>query len=354
MNKLQETIETISALDEGVMAKVKEHIDQLTKPVGSLGRIEELAIQLSGITKCEKPSVKSPVVIIAAADHGIVEEGVSAYPQEVTKLMILNFLQGGAAINVFAKQINARVQVVDIGVKGDIAHPNIIVKKIKHGTNNFLHEDAMTIEEATHAIEAGIQEAERLITLGHKLIIIGEMGIGNTSSSSALVSAFTGVEVECTVGRGTGIDTVTHKKKIDVIKRAIENRGIDITNPLETLAKIGGLEIAFLTGVILAAASKRVPVIIDGLISSAAAIVASQLAPLIKNYFIISHQSTEPGHDAIFSFLNLTPLLSLHLRLGEGTGAALAYPLLEAATGILTDMATFSDLGIEKKEVPID
>ncbi|WP_096201115.1 nicotinate-nucleotide--dimethylbenzimidazole phosphoribosyltransferase [Bacillus sp. FJAT-45350] len=350
MDKLNKVIQKIQPLNKQVMHAVKEHVDQLTKPVGSLGRIEELAIQLGGITDKERPTVHSPAVIIAAADHGIVAEGVSAYPQEVTKLMIHNFINGGAAINVFAKQIGAAVHVLDVGVNGEIEAPEVIVKKIKSGTNNFYREDAMTECEAIRAIEVGIEEGERLIDEGHHLLIIGEMGIGNTTSSSALISAYTGANVVEIVGHGTGLDEEGYSKKITTIKEALHNRKISSeSTSLEIFAKVGGLEIGALAGVILAAASRRVPVIIDGLISSAAALVAYELCPTVKEHFIISHQSVEPGHEAIFTYLHKKPLLSLDLRLGEGTGAALSYPLLVAATHMLNEMATFADLGIEKK-----
>ncbi|WP_209123212.1 nicotinate-nucleotide--dimethylbenzimidazole phosphoribosyltransferase [Alkalihalobacillus sp. BA299] len=352
MKKIDKILSQIMPLDAQVMQSVSEHVDQLTKPIGALGRIEELAIQLAGITRKERPTVKSPAVIVCAGDHGIVSEGVSAYPQEVTKLMIHNFIEGRAAINVLANQIGASVTVVDVGVNGEVNDPSLVMKKVKKGTNNFYTEDAMSEHEALQAIEAGMDVAKNVIDNGHEVIIIGEMGIGNTTASSALIAAYTNANVQEVVGRGTGLNDEEQQHKIAIIEEALKRRNINGASTLQVLARVGGLEIAALTGVLLQAAADRTPVIVDGFISTAAALVAYELSPTIKDYLIISHQSVEPGHKTVFEYLNKKPLLSLDLRLGEGTGAALAYPLLDAATRILTEMATFADLGIEKKELP--
>ncbi|MFV8828054.1 nicotinate-nucleotide--dimethylbenzimidazole phosphoribosyltransferase [Alkalihalobacterium sp. APHAB7] len=349
MQKINEILSQIKPLDEQVMNNVSEHVDQLTKPIGALGRIEEIAIQLAGITGKERPTVKKPAIVVCAGDHGIVSEGVSAYPQEVTKLMIHNFFIGRAAINVLGNQIGATVTVVDVGVNGILDHPALVKKKVKNGTNNFLTEDAMSEQEAVQAIEAGMEVAQSLIKQGHELIIIGEMGIGNTTASSALIASYTKVAVQDVVGRGTGLNADEHQHKIAIIEEALRRRNVNNASALQVLARVGGLEIAAMTGILLQAAANRMPVIVDGFISTAAALVAYELCPTIKDYLIISHQSVEPGHKAVFEYLNKKPLLSLDLRLGEGTGAALAYPLLDAATRILTEMATFADLGIEKK-----
>lgn len=350
MKQYKQTVEAILPLNEEIMNKASDYVDSLTKPLGSLGRIEELAIQLAGITDREKPTVEKPAIIVAAADHGITAEGVSAYPQEVTKQMIANFLNGGAAINVFGRQIGADVHILDVGVNGEVPGDGYIDRKVMNGTNNFLREDAMSVEQAVEAIEAGMLEAERLIEAGHEVLIIGEMGIGNTTASSALIAAFTGANVAEVVGRGTGLDDRSHENKINIINEALKNRQVDKTNGLETLAKVGGLEIAALSGVILKAAAMRIPVIVDGLISTAAALTAYELCPMIKGHLIISHASVEPGQQAVFQYLNKKPLLQLDLRLGEGTGAALSYPLLKAATAILTEMATFANAGVSGKE----
>ncbi|OLO42764.1 nicotinate-nucleotide--dimethylbenzimidazole phosphoribosyltransferase [Alkalihalophilus pseudofirmus] len=355
MSPINEILSSIKPLDDQVMKLVSDHVDQLTKPIGALGRIEELAIQLAGITRKERPTVKSPAVIVCAGDHGIVNEGVSAYPQELTKLMIDNFIKGRAAINVLANQIGANVTVVDVGVNGEVNHPSLVVKKVKNGTNNFYNEDAMSEQEAIEAIEAGMDVAQNVIDQGHEAIIIGEMGIGNTTASSALIAAYTNADVQDVVGRGTGLTEEGQLQKIAIIKEALERRNVSEASTLQVLARVGGLEIAALAGVLLQATANRIPVIVDGFISTAAALVAYELCPTIKDYLIISHQSVEPGQKAVFEYLDKKPLLSLDLRLGEGTGAALAYPLLDAATRILTEMATFADLGIEKKkEEPIE
>ncbi len=350
MKRLHKVISQISPIDLRLTEKVSKHIDQLTKPIGALGRIEQLAIQLAGITGNERPTVQSPAIVVAAGDHGIVAEGVSAFPQEVTKQMIHNFIQGKAAINVFARQIGATVQVVDVGVNGEITNDFVIHKKVKHGTNNFLNEDAMNETEAIAAIEVGIEVAEQLIEKGHQLLITGEMGIGNTTPSSALIAAFTGEQVGNVVGNGTGVEDEGKMHKINVIEKALRLRAVDRFQPLETFRKIGGLEIGALTGVILKGAAAKVPVIVDGFISTAAALVAYEICPTIKDYLIISHQSVEPGHQAVFQYLDKKPLLSLDLRLGEGTGAALAYPLVDAACRIMTEMATFEELGITQAQ----
>lgn len=337
----------IKPFDEQLLKKAQAHIDQLTKPRGSLGRIEQLAVQLVGITNELKPNVERPAIIVAAADHGIVSEGVSAYPQKVTALMIDNFVKGKAAINVFARQIGATVIVADVGVNGDVSHLPIEHHKIRNGTRNFLVEDAMTLVEVEEAIAVGRKLAAEMIARGHRLLITGEMGIGNTSASSALVAAFTGADVDQVVGKGTGLDEEGRKKKVKTIEEALRRRNItQSTPPLDVLAKVGGLEIAALTGVILEGATRRVPVLVDGFISSAAALVADRLEPAIRPYLMIAHASAERGHKSVTDFLQIKPLLQLDLCLGEGTGAALAYPLVQGAARIMSEMATFSELGL--------
>lgn len=338
---------TIQPFNQAIIDETKAHLDQLTKPLGSLGRVEELALQLAGITGVTLPVVEKPAIIVVAADHGIVAEGVSAYPQEVTALMIANFVRGGAAINVFGRQIGATVTIVDVGVNADMSGQPIAHHKIRLGTRNFLEEDAMTKEETLAAIAVGRELASQQISQGHRLLITGEMGIGNTSASSALVAAITGADVETVVGTGTGIDEEAKQKKIAIIKEAIKKRGIAAhTPPLTILAKIGGLEIAALAGVILEGAEQRIPVLVDGFISSAAALVAAELDPAVRPYLMIAHQSAEQGHQNVTDYLGVKPLLQLDLCLGEGTGAALAYPLVEAASRMLREMATFKDLGL--------
>ncbi|GAE33520.1 nicotinate-nucleotide--dimethylbenzimidazole phosphoribosyltransferase [Halalkalibacter akibai] len=337
----------IKEFNPTILNQTQDRLNQLTKPLGSLGRLEQLAIQLAGITGQAFPVVEKPAIIVAAADHGITVEGVSAFPQEVTALMVENFARGGAAINVFAKQIGAEVAVIDVGVNADISSQPIVHEKIRYGTRNFLVEDAMTEEEASAAIIVGKKTASDYIERGHGLLITGEMGIGNTSASSAVIAALTGEPVEKVVGIGTGLTEPERLKKVNVIKQAIANREIKKnTSPLSVLAKVGGLEIATLVGVILEGAEKQKPVLIDGFISTAAALVALKLEPAIQPYLMIAHQSAEAGHEWLVNYLQVNPILKLDLRLGEGTGAALAYPIVEAASRILREMATFKDLGL--------
>ncbi len=323
----------------------------LTKPGGSLGRLEELSIQLAGITGQPLPSVNRKAVIVMAADHGIAREGVSAYPPEVTPQMVLNFLHGGAAINVLTRQAGARVVVVDVGVAADFdSAPGLIQRKVTRGTRSFTQGPAMTRAEAEQAIQVGIDVVNEEIDRGLDLVATGDMGIGNTTPSSAIVAAMTSLPVEQVTGRGTGVDDSGLQRKIQAIRAGLAANQPNPKDALDVLAKVGGLEIAGLSGVILGAAARRVPVVVDGFISGAAALIAAGLAPEVKPYLIQSHQSVEIGHIAMNQYLGLTPLLDLGLRLGEGTGAALAFHLVEAAARILSEMATFAEAGVADKE----
>ncbi|WP_404467967.1 nicotinate-nucleotide--dimethylbenzimidazole phosphoribosyltransferase [Sutcliffiella horikoshii] len=330
-------------------AMMQEYVNSLTKPQGSLGAVEEIAIQLAQITGEDFPEVTPPGIIVFAADHGVASEGVSAYPQEVTVQMVHNFLDGGAAINVLGKQIGAKVEIVDIGVAADVDRVGLHMKKIRHGTANFLKEDAMTREEAWQAIEVGSDMATSVIECGAKCLIIGEMGIGNTTSSSAILSALSGLDVEEVIGTGTGISVDQLKRKQQVIRQSLQKRNPDPTDPIDTLSKVGGLEIAGMIGAILSAAERNIPVLVDGFISTVAALVAKRLYPEVNGYLFIGHQSMEAGHKHAIMLLDKKPILNLGLRLGEGTGAALAYPILEAATNIVKEMATFESAGVAGK-----
>ncbi len=320
---------------------------QLTKPAGALGALEALSIQLAGIVGKERPRFLKKGVIIMAADHGVVMEGVSAYPAEVTPQMVLNFLAGGAAVNVLARQANASITVVDIGVNYDFqGSPGMLHRKIANGSMNMLTGPAMTIEQAEQAVQVGLEVVQSEIDHGLDLVATGEMGIGNTTPSSALTAVFTGLPVSEVTGRGTGIDDQGFSRKVQVIEQAIAANRPDPADPLEVLAKLGGFEIAGLVGVMLGAASRRVPVVVDGFISGAAALVAVEMQPAILPYLIASHQSQEIGQRAIWNKLGLRPLLDLNLRLGEGTGAVLAFHLIEAAARTLDEMATFGEAGV--------
>lgn len=327
----------------------RRYLDTLTKPIGSLGALEELAIQLSAMTGELRPSVAAPAVIVFAADHGVAVEGVSAFPQAVTAQMVANFVHGGAAINVFARQIGARVEIVDVGVASQLTEPTVVNAKVRHGTGNILIEDAMQTDEALAAIDAGIAAVERAQNTGANCLIIGEMGIANTTASSAMLAALTGEPVAGLVGTGTGINSAQQAHKITVIERAIAARLADPQAPFDVLVKLGGLEIAAMTGAYLAAAAQRLPAIVDGFIATVAALTACRLCPAVRGYLIFGHRSQEPGHDIALAALGAKPLLDMNMRLGEGSGAALAYPLLQAATAMMREMATFDSAGVSGK-----
>ena len=344
--RMTEQIKEVRPLDQAAAEQARAHIDQLTKPPGSLGRLEELAVLLAGMTGNPFPDVAPPGVLVFAADHGVVEEGVSAFPQEVTAQMVCNFVRGGAAINVFARQIGALLRVVDVGVAADLDTDEIWKKKVRYGTANFVREPAMTKEEAHRCVETGMEAAEAIVSEGAKLLIIGEMGIGNTTASSAMLAALTGADAEEVVGRGTGITGQARQHKVQVVKRALEARKPDPQDPMDVLEKVGGLEIGAMAGAVIGAASRQTPVLVDGLISTVAALLAVRLCPAVQNYLIAGHKSVEPGHAIALRVLDKEPLLDLSLRLGEGSGAAVAFPLVEAAARMIREMATFASAGV--------
>jgi nicotinate-nucleotide--dimethylbenzimidazole phosphoribosyltransferase len=345
---LEETIKKIGSLDEDAMERARRRQSELTKPVGSLGRLEEISIKLAGITGDPMPKIKEKLIITMAGDHGVVEADVSAYPSDVTSQMVNNFLRGGAAVNVLARHIGARIVVVDMGVAADINEPGLIVKKIGYGTKNMVKGAAMSREDAIKAIEAGITVFEEEYEKGIEIVGTGDMGIGNTTPSSAIIAAVVGCDPKLVTGRGTGIDDISLGKKINAIKKAIEING-PFEDAIDLLSKLGGFEIAGITGVILSAASHRVPVVIDGFISGASAIVAGEIEPRSKNFIFASHKSVEIGHKVILDHLGLSPILNLNMRLGEGTGAALAMSIIEASSKILNEMKTFEEAGISEK-----
>ncbi|QTP59799.1 nicotinate-nucleotide--dimethylbenzimidazole phosphoribosyltransferase [Billgrantia antri] len=343
---LAETLAAIAPVDDTLAATAQTRLDNLTKPPGSLGRLESLVMELARISGDAMPKVSPPGVIVFAADHGVAEEGVSAFPQEVTAQMVANFAAGGAAINVFARQVGARLEVVDVGVNGDVEGVGVVCDKVRRGTANFCREDAMSLAEAERAIEVGIRAAERSHDAGCRCLIVGEMGIANTTASSALLAALSGLSVSRLVGQGTGIDISRLSHKAEVIEGALVARKPDPAQPLEVLAKLGGLEIAAMAGAYLGAAARRMPILVDGFIATVSALVACRLAGAVRGYLLFAHRSCEPGHDAALELLEARPLLDLQLRLGEGTGAALAFPLFEAACRMLSEMATFASAGV--------
>ncbi|AMX85259.1 nicotinate-nucleotide--dimethylbenzimidazole phosphoribosyltransferase [Geobacillus subterraneus] len=326
------------------------YIDQLTKPPGSLGRLEQFAAELAGMTGNLFPEVTPPGVLVFAADHGVVVEGVSAYPAEVTAQMVYNFARGGAAINVFSRRIGALLEIVDVGVAVPIDNERVIGKKVRRGTDNFAKTEAMTPAEAEQALHVGYEQAVSIIGQGARTLIAGEMGIGNTTAASALLATLTDEPLERIVGKGTGIAAERLVHKQEVIRQALALHRPDPAKPLEWLAKIGGLEIAAMAGAMLAAAERRIPILLDGFICTVAALVARQFAPNVADYMIAGHRSEEPGHGIALGLLGKEPLIDLRMRLGEGSGAAVAFPLLAAAAAMVSEMATFSSAGVSTAE----
>lgn len=347
----RETIDRIQETDPRLLAQAQARLDRLTKPIGSLGRLEELAARYVMITGELKPEVPRGAVFTFAADHGVTAEGVSAYPSAVTPQMVLNFLRGGAAVNVLARHAGIEVRVVDIGVNFDFeAAPGLIHKKVMPGTKNLLVEPAMSPAQAEQALHIGIELATEAAQQGIGLIGTGEMGIGNTTASSAITAMMTGRSVSEVTGRGTGIDDASHVHKIEVIQRALVLHRLNQADAMQVLATVGGLEIAGLAGLMLGAAAARIPVVLDGFIAGAAALIAVGLQPRCKDYLIASHRSVERGHQSILEHLGLKPLFDLDLRLGEGTGACLGMSLVFAAIKILGEMATFDEAGVSGRK----
>jgi nicotinate-nucleotide--dimethylbenzimidazole phosphoribosyltransferase len=341
----------IAPPDRHAMEAAVRRQKQLTKPAGSLGAVEEIAVRLAGMTGTLTPSLRERVVFVLAADHGVAEHGVSAYPKEVTGQMVLNFLRGGAAVNVLARQHGVRVVVADLGVDAELPqhHPDLVSAPVRPGTWDIARGPAMTREEAVQAVEVGRTLVRRELAQGLDLALTGDMGIANTTSAAALICAMTGLDPRQVVGRGTGIDEVGLERKRQVVRTAVDVNRTSVDDPLDALAALGGFEIAGLVGVILESASHRRPVLLDGFVSGAAALVAVALEPNCRHYLIAGHRSQELGHAATLAALGLRPLLDLELRLGEGSGALLALPLVEASVRLLTEMATFTEAGVSDR-----
>lgn len=350
--QLVETIKQIQPLDETAMQLARERQNLITKPAGSLGRLEELSIQLAGMMGKPMPVIRNKTIIIMAGDHGVVAEGVSAYPQEVTRQMVLNFLAGGAAINVLARHVGAKVVVADMGVAREIptTSETLIRRKIGAGTMNLARGPAMSREQAEESVQSGIDIALGEIFKGADILGAGDMGIGNTTPSAAIACALMGVSPDKIAGHGTGINDEGLERKISAIVWGLENNRPNTEDGLDVLAKVGGFEIGGLAGVMIGAASKRVPVMVDGFISTAAAMIAVTIAPQCKKYLIAAHRSRENGHMLMLEWLGLKPLLDLDMRLGEGSGAAIGISLAEAACKVLSEMATFAEAGVSEKD----
>lgn len=347
---LNEVIAGIKPIDADAMRKAAERQEQLTKPSGSLGRLEELSIRLAGILGTERPSVRRKTIIVAAGDHGVTAQNVTGYPAEVTSQMVLNFLAGGAAINVIANTTAVDLVIVDAGVGAPLPpHPDLRVVGTGSATGDISRGPAMSRNDAEATVMAGIQMAVKSADGGADILGTGDMGIGNTTPSSAITSAFTGRPPSETTGRGTGRTDSELERKVAVVQRALVVNKPDPTDGLDVLSKVGGFEIGVLAGVVLGGAFARRPVVLDGFISGAAALIAHSLCPTVDDYLIAAHQSAESGHRVVLEHLNLRPLLYLHMRLGEGTGAALAMPLVEAAAACLSDMATFEEASVSNR-----
>lgn len=349
---LDEIIGQIEPCNRRYRTAAETQLNSLTKPVGSLGRLEEMAAQMFSIFEGKIPAPLHRAAYVFAADHGVVDEGVSAYPRQVTAQMVRNFLNGGAAINVLARLHQANLTVVDMGVDAEFKDaPGLVQMKVRQGSHNMKHEAAMTHEELSAAIETGIRLASSSKARGEHVVAIGEMGIGNTTAASAVATMLTQRSVAEVTGRGTGLDSDGRNRKLNVIRRSLRlHFGNETTaEPLEVLRCVGGLELAAITGFVLAAAANRVAIVCDGFISTAAAAVAYAIAPNVKDYLFAGHSSEEPGHRFLLQFIGIWPILNLGMRLGEGTGAVLAMPVIESAVRLFNEMATFSSAGVSDR-----
>ncbi|MEV6862506.1 nicotinate-nucleotide--dimethylbenzimidazole phosphoribosyltransferase [Streptosporangium subroseum] len=381
MTILEQTIAAIRPADPAAVAEARAHQDRLTKPRGALGALEEVAVRLAGAAAVSPPPLPAPAALaIFAADHGVHAQGVSPWPQEVTLQMVGNFLAGGAVANAFAAQVGASVTVVDVGVAADLdPAPGLRISKVAYGTADLSQGPAMTAQQVAEALEAGIAVARELVDQGARCLITGDMGIANTTASAALICAFTGQDAAVATGRGTGVDDETLERKIEVVRRALHANGLTrgpdaasrttqaapvagaastgqaapaqtVASAMETLAAVGGLEHAAIAGFILGGAAAGVPVILDGAIAGSAALAAAALAPAVVDHCVAGHRSAEPGHAVALSHLGLRPLVELELRLGEGTGGLLAYPIVCAAVRVMHEVATFDSAGVSDKE----
>jgi len=349
MKRLNELLDTIKPIDQMVFKKARERLDKMAIPRGSLGRLEEFAQRIVSITGTLCPEIKRKAVVVFAGDHGVVEEGVSAFAQDVTMQMVYNFIRGGAGINVLARHVGADVIVVDIGVASDLEpQKGLLLRKVTKGTKNMAKAPAMSREEALKALFIGVDIADDLKLQKVDIIGTGDMGIGNTTPSSAITAVLTRRDVDEVTGRGTGINDEMFINKIDVIKRSIRLNKPDPTDPIDVLAKVGGFEIAGIAGLIIGAASHQIPIVIDGFISTAAALVAVSLKPVINDYIFAAHKSQEHGHAVLLEWLKQRPILDLFMRLGEGTGAALGISLIESGVKILREVLTFEEAGVRK------
>jgi len=347
--QVEEIIKGITPINRSIETAAWDKINNKTKPLGSLGQLEKVAVQMSMLKGNLNPALNKRILCVFAGDHGITEEMVSAYPQEVTAQMVFNFLNGGAAINVLCRHYGIDLNIIDMGVNYDFAsNTGVIDKKVKRGTNNFLKEASMSREEALTSIQNGIDVFNEIHNKGSMDIIgVGDMGIGNTTSASAIICAITGESPARIAGRGTGINDNTLQKKIETIKRALQIHNINSKDALDVLQKVGGFEIGGITGTILSAAYKKIPIVLDGIITTAGALLAYLFNPFIKDYLFAGHRSVEKGHNIALKFMGLSPILDLHMRLGEGTGAALAMDIIDVSCKIMCEMASFDEAKVD-------
>ncbi|ABD79892.1 nicotinate-nucleotide--dimethylbenzimidazole phosphoribosyltransferase [Saccharophagus degradans] len=342
---------SIPALSDAILPKLQHKVDTKTKPLGALGLLENLAVQIGYIQQTLTPAINKPHMLVFAGDHGVANSGVSAYPQVVTQQMVLNFLAGGAAINVFCAQHGIALKIIDAGVNAELAeHPLLVNAKVAHGTNNYLEQAAMSVAQCEQALASGKVQVASVAAQGCNTIAFGEMGIGNTSAAALLMHVLTGVPLDECVGKGTGLDDEGVKNKLALLQKAANLHSLSAQNPMEALRCVGGLEIAMMVGAFLEAARLQMVIVVDGFIASAAALVAVHLCPLVLEYCIFSHCSDEHGHKHMINALGVTPLLQLGLRLGEGSGAAVAMPLLQSAVLFLNKMASFEAAGVSQAE----
>jgi nicotinate-nucleotide--dimethylbenzimidazole phosphoribosyltransferase len=349
MSRFEDVLKAIQPIDKAILEQARARHNQLTKPLGSLGVLETIGVRLAAIYGTVKPAITGKAIVVFAADHGVTDAGVSAYPKAVTKQMVLNFLRGGAAINVLSQTNNVDMLVVDVGVDADFPeHPKLLRRKVAWGTRNMLGAPAMTHEEVQQALEAGIEAANLMIDKGVNLIAGGDMGIGNTTAATAIISVMTGLSPAELTGRGTGVDDTGLQGKIEVVEKAIAFHQVKKEEGLELLRCVGGLEIAAMTGFYLASAARKVAIVLDGFVSHAAALIAVALKPEVKDYLFASHTSQNELHRKRFELLGVEPLFNFTLRLGEGSGAVLAMPVIESAAAILREMATFAEAGVSE------
>lgn len=351
MHLLKQTLDAIRPVDRAVMAAAQREIDYCLKPPGSLGKLESMARQIAGITGQVHNAIRKKAIVVMMADNGVYTEGVAMYPQDITRIGAEFVTTGRMGVNFLARQAGADIIAVDIGIQVDVDLPGVINRKVRYGTANFLKEPAMTREEAIQAIEAGIEVTNDAIDRGYDLIGTGEIGIGNTTASSAVLFAFTGAPIDRVVGRGAGLTDEAFARKKAVVEEAVRRHRPDPDDPLDVLAKVGGLDIAGMVGTYLACAARRVPVVTDGLISNVAALAAMRCKPEAVQYMIPSHISFEPGAKLLKEITGLEPMLDMDMRLGEGTGCALVFTIIEAALRMIEEMGTFAVLGKSRDEI---